>query len=83
MELKTWGYHGGGEDSLIMKSDGEPAIVAIKEALAKYHGGIVIPELAARGESQSNGIVEEAGTTIREMTRVLKEQIEEKANIQI
>ena len=34
-ELKAWGYPGGAQTELIMKSDGEPAIVAVREALAE------------------------------------------------
>ena len=31
-ELKSWGYPGGGRNAIILKSDGEPAIVAVREA---------------------------------------------------
>jgi len=82
-ELKIWGYPGGPEGRIILKSDGEPAIVAVRDALAKYHGGVVIPEGPAVGESQSNGLVEEAGKTVREFVRVMKEQVEDKAEISI
>ena len=43
-ELKAWGHPGGGQNSLILKSDGEPAIVAVREALARCHGGRIAPE---------------------------------------
>ena len=49
---------------MILKSDGEPAIVSVRTALGQFHGGRVIPETPPRNESQSNGIVEEAGKTI-------------------
>jgi hypothetical protein len=49
-ELKSWGYPGGSKEELIFKSDGERAIVAVRETLAKYHGGKITPELAPRGE---------------------------------
>ena len=54
-ELKSWGHVGGDSGRLIMKSDGEWSIKALKDALGRYHGGIIIPEVSARGESQSNG----------------------------
>ena len=38
-ELKSWGHPGGPGNALILKSDGEPAIVAVREALARCHGG--------------------------------------------
>ena len=43
-ELKSWGYPGGARNALILKSDGEPAIIAVREALARCHGGRVTPE---------------------------------------
>ena len=66
-----------------MKSDGEASIVAFREALAKFHGGMVVPEMSAKGESQSNGAAEAAGSAVRDFTRVLKEQLEKKANIKV
>ena len=68
----VWGHPGGGINQLIIKTDGEPAIVVLREAIAKYHGGRSGPEGPAKGESQSNGRAEEAGKAVREFTRVLK-----------
>ena len=82
-ELKAWGHPGGDGNSLILKSDGESAIIAVKDALGRFHGGRMIPEKPPKGESQSNGAVEEAGKTIREFTVVLKEQLEDKANMKV
>ena len=44
----------------------------------KKHGGIVSPEQPPKGEHASNGVVEEAGKTIRDMAKVLKLQMESK-----
>ena len=52
---------------MIVKSDGEPAIVALREAFIRYHGGIVIPGTPAKGAKAENGLIEEARETIREM----------------
>ena len=60
-ELKAWGHPGGQGGELILKSDGEPSIKAIREALGRYHGGRIIPEQPPPGESQANGKPEEAG----------------------
>ncbi|MDA8582884.1 hypothetical protein N9L68_01600 [bacterium] len=38
-ELKLWGYPGGAENALILKGDREPAVLAVREALARCHGG--------------------------------------------
>ena len=66
---------GGTAGNIILKSDGEPAFLAVRDAPAKYHGSIVVQEGPAVGESQSNGHFEEAGKTVRDFVRVLKEQI--------
>ena len=73
--MKSWGYPGGGSNALILKSDGEPAIIAVREALARCHGGRVTPELPPVGEHQANGTAEEAGRTVRDQARVLKIQL--------
>ena len=70
-ELKAWGHPGGADNALILKSDGEPAIVAVREAFAICHGGRVTPERLPRGEHQANGMAEEAGRTARYHARVL------------
>ena len=64
-----------------MKCDGEKSIVALRGAMARFHGGEVIPDSPAKGESQSNGRVEEVGKTVRGFTRVFKQQIEEMCKI--
>ena len=69
-ELKAWGHGGGSSGSIILKSDNENAIAAVRDAVAKLHGGRVIPEGPAKGESQSNGRAEEAGKTVRGFTRM-------------
>ena len=82
-ELKTWGHQGGEGGKIILKCDGEKAMTALRDAVAKFHGGEVIPEGPAKGESQSNGRVEEAGKTVRGFVRVFKEQLEEKAEVKL
>ena len=82
-ELKSWGHAGGEGGHILIKTDGERSILAVRDALAQYHGGKVVPETPPRGESQSNGAIEEAGKTVREYARVLKEHVEDKAQIQL
>ena len=65
-ELKSWGHPGGGRNEIILKSDGEPAIVAVREALARCHGGQVTPEQPPKGEHQANGLAEVTGRHIRD-----------------
>ena len=75
--LKSWGHPGGIGSELIMKSDGEPALRARKEAVMKFHGGIMIPEYPAKGEKAENGFIEEAGKTVREYFCTFLSQIED------
>ena len=70
-ELKAWVHPGGAGNELVLKSDGEPAIVAVREALARCHGGLITPEQPPRGEHQANGAAEVAGRTVRDHARVL------------
>jgi len=42
--LKSWGHPGRGRNSRILKSNGERAIVALREAITKLHGGNITPE---------------------------------------
>ena len=82
-ELKAWGHPGGQGTELILKSDGEPSIKAVRDALARYHGGRITPEVPPPGESQANGRAEEAGKTVRGYVRVFKDAIEYKTNTKI
>jgi hypothetical protein len=74
--LKSWGHAGGTGGEIILKSDGEPALLAVRSALMRYHGGIVIPESPAKGEKAENGLIEEAGKTVREFVCTFISQIE-------
>ena len=82
-EMRVWGHQGGVGGKVILKSDNEKSLTKFRDELGKYHGGEVIPENPAKGESQSNGAAEEAGKTVRGFVRVFKEQLEDKANIKI
>jgi len=65
--LKSWGHAGGSAGHVIMESDGEPAILAVKNAVTQRMGGVCIPEQLAKGEKTKNGRIEEAGKTIRQL----------------
>ena len=49
-ELKSWGHMGGTDGNIVIKTDGEASIVALRGAVARYHGGIVTPEVPPTGE---------------------------------
>ncbi len=58
-------------------------MVTFMETLGKYHGGKVILEFPAKGESQSNGVAEGAVRIVRDFARVLKDQSEHHTKVQI
>lgn len=76
-QLRAWGQAGGAGGELIVKSDGEPALLAVKGAVMNHHRGKVIPEQPAQGEKAENGLIEEAGKTVREYACTFISQIEE------
>jgi len=82
-ELRSWGHTGGNSGHIIMKSVNENAIKSLRDAVARLLGGRVIPENPPQGESQSIGRIEESGKTIRGFVKVMKSQIEDKADITI
>ena len=72
-EPRAWRHPGAPWNRIILKSDGEPAIQSLKTAIGRFHGCVVILEVFSRGQSQSNGAVEQAAEV------VLKEQVAQKA----
>ena len=77
-ELKSWGHPGGARNALILKSDGEPAIVAVREALARCHGGRITPEQPPVGEHQANGAAEAAAREMKGQVRAIRCLLEPK-----
>ena len=78
-----------GHDKFIFKTDQEPAILALKHAIAKEltagQGDVkrVMMEESPVGESQSNGLIEAAVKTIEGMFRTLKCHIQSKLKQEI
>ena len=71
-ELKVWSTAG----NVILKSDGEPAILAVRDALAYKKGQLKVN--AHRTDSSRKD-----GKTVRESVRVLKDRIEVKTNVKL
>jgi thiol-disulfide isomerase/thioredoxin len=77
-DLNNLGYK-----KVVLKSDQEPAIVALcRQAKANFQGEVV-PEASPKGESQSNGEIERAVQAIEGQARTLKEHLEQKAGWEI
>ena len=73
-----WGHIEGG---VIWKCDQEDSIEVVRRAISGLRVGESIMEHAPKGESQSNGRVEEAGKTVRNLALAYKLQIEKNAGI--
>ena len=70
-----------GYPKMILKSDQEPAILDLRNAVVKQCkelGMEVLPESSPVAESQSNGVVERGIQEIEGLVRTLKDQVEEK-----
>ena len=50
--------------------------MVVKDAVMRYHGGKIVPETPAVGEKAENGLIEEAGKTVREYVCTFISQIE-------
>ena len=81
--MKSWGHTGGNNGHIILKSDNENAIKALTNAVGNLLGGRVVPEHPPKGESQSNGKVEETCKTVRGFMKVLKSQLEENTGVEL
>ena len=60
----------------MLKSDNEASMLVVRDALSRYLGGEITPENPPVVEPSSNGALEDAGSTIREMVKVYKFQPE-------
>ena len=74
---------GGASGNIIIKTDREASIVALRDAVARYHGGIVTPEVPPTGESQAHGSAEDNGRRMRSLVKVNKDQLEERASVKL
>ena len=55
-QLRGGGRAGGTGGELIVKFDVEPAMLAVRSAMMKYHGGKVVPDPPAKEEKSENGL---------------------------
>ena len=61
---------------IVLKSDGEPSLIAFTDTLARAWTGEVLPERSRKGESQSNGEVERAIQNLSAQVRTMKLALE-------
>ena len=67
-----------GHRKVFLKSDGEPSVVALKEAAAKETGIDWVSEESPVGDHQANGLAENACKEVKRQVRVLRSALEEK-----
>ena len=82
-ELISWWHQRGSESRLVFNTDGEFALTSLRDAVGRFHGGVITPELSARGESQPNGSAERPVQVVAEFGRVLKQPIESKTGAKL
>ena len=66
---------------MILKSDQEPIIIALCDAVNNGWHGEIVPEASAKGESKSNGEVERAVQSVHGLARTLKDFLEQQSGI--
>ena len=67
-----------GNKRVVIKSDNEPSIVSVQEAVRKESITEMVPENSPKGESKSNGMIESAVRELEGMIRTTKDHIETK-----
>ena len=70
-----------GYKRVILKSDQEPSIVALCDAVENGWHGEIVPEASPKGESKSNGEVERAVQSVHGLASTLKDFLEQKSGI--
>ena len=66
-DLRTWGH-----TELILKTDGEPALVQVQEAVGQTWSGKIIPQNPPAYDPQANGAVERGVQEVMGQLRALK-----------
>ena len=67
----------------MLRSDQEPAILALKSEVRRTSDVEIVPEMSPVGESQSNGGAERAVRTMKGQFRTLKEALDSRYNDRI
>ena len=73
-EIAHW-INSLGYKHIIVKSDREPSIVAVQDAVKEASKIEMVPENTPKGESKSNGNIESAVRELEGMIRSLKDAI--------
>ena len=66
---------------VILKSDQEPSIVDLCNAVKNGWHGEIVPEASSKGESKVNGEVKRAVQSVRGLARTLKDFLDQQSGI--
>ena len=72
-----------GYKRLVLKTDQEPAIVALAREVKHGWTGEIVPEASPKYTSPSNGEVERAVQEVQGLARTLKDQVEQRAKMKL
>ena len=73
----------GHREEVTLKSDQEPALLDLVNAIGRVRGGVTHKEKAKARDSQSNGVAERAVQSVEGMVRTMKIDLEEKLGTQV
>ncbi len=74
---------GLGYTRIVNKSDGEPAMVALKTAAAKFAAVEAVPEQSPVGDHKANGAVENAVKEIKRRQRAIRSSLESRLGFKL
>ena len=77
-DLKKLGY-----GTVLLKCDGEPALKAVQEEVARVREGQTLLENSPAGDSQANGAAERAVQSVGEQVRAIRAGLEQRLGAQI
>ena len=77
-DIKKLGY-----GDVILKSDGEPALIATQEEVQRRRGQKTVLENSPVGDSRANGHAERAAQTIAKQVSSLRKALEDRVGISI
>jgi hypothetical protein len=78
-DIEKSGFH----KEVVLRSDGEPAILDVMDTIAKTRMGETNLEHTAAGESQANGFIERGIQSLEEMVRTFKLDLEQRINTRV